>query len=86
MKLSIINFLFLLAIASLTKAETGKPMLRLWFEQPAKEWMESTPVGNGRLGAIISGGISNDRNALNEITLTSNQTPYTGYRTPGWTL
>ena len=73
MKFSIIPVLFLLTISQLTNAETGKPVLKLWYRQPAKEWMQSTPVGNGRLGAMIFGGINNDRIALNEITMWAGQ-------------
>ena len=73
MKFSIITVLFLLTISSLANAETGKPVLRLWYKQPAKEWMQATPVGNGRLGAMIFGGINNDRIALNEITMWAGQ-------------
>ncbi len=35
--------------------------------------MEATPLGNGRLGAMIFGGIKNRKIALNEITLWSGQ-------------
>ena len=64
MKFSIITVLFLLTISSLTNADTGKPVLKLWYKQPAKEWMQATPVGNGRLGAMIFGGINNDRDCI----------------------
>lgn len=43
--------------------------LKLWYEQPADRWMKATPIGNGRLGAMIFGGITNERIALNEITM-----------------
>ena len=66
---SSIPVLILLTISQLTNAEARKPVLKLWYRQPAKEWMQSTPVGNGRLGAMIFGGINNDRIALNEITM-----------------
>ncbi len=45
--------------------------LRLWYNQPASEWMESLPLGNGRLGAMIFGGIQKETIALNEITVWS---------------
>lgn len=45
----------------------------LWYKQPAKEWMGSIPVGNGRLGAMIYGGVDEETLALNEISLWSGQ-------------
>jgi len=43
--------------------------LKLWYQQPAKEWTEALPVGNGRLGAMIFGGTENERLQFNEDTL-----------------
>ena len=45
----------------------------MWYEQPAREWMEALPMGNGRLGAMVYGGIENEKIALNEITMWSGQ-------------
>ena len=47
--------------------------LTLWYEQPADEWMKAIPIGNGRLGAMLYGGIDEETIALNEITLWSGQ-------------
>src|SRR4051794_23197970 len=41
----------------------------LWYEQPANEWVEALPVGNGRLGAMVFGGLQNEHLQLNEDTL-----------------
>jgi len=43
----------------------------LWFAEPAKQWGDALPVGNGRLGAMVFGGYRNERLALNEDTLWS---------------
>ncbi len=43
--------------------------LRLWYRQPAEQWTEALPVGNGRLGAMIFGGVARERLQLNEDTL-----------------
>ena len=43
--------------------------LRLWYRQPAKIWVEALPVGNGRLGAMVYGGVGKERLQLNEDTL-----------------
>ena len=32
-------------------------LLKLWYNQPAKQWVEALPVGNGRLGAMVFGNI-----------------------------
>ena len=41
----------------------------LWYEQPAKQWVEALPVGNGRLGAMVFGGAPEERIQFNESTL-----------------
>ncbi len=38
----------------------------LWYEKPAAEWDEALPVGNGRFGAMVFGGITDERIQLNE--------------------
>ncbi|MET0497153.1 MAG: glycoside hydrolase family 95 protein [Steroidobacteraceae bacterium] len=45
--------------------------LSLWYRQPAAEWVQALPVGNGRLGAMVFGGISLERLQLNEDTFFS---------------
>jgi len=45
--------------------------LRLWYRQPAQTWNEALPVGNGRLGAMVYGGVAQEQLALNEDTLWS---------------
>ena len=42
---------------------------RLWYRQPAVPWEEALPVGNGRLGAMIFGGIAQERIQFNESTV-----------------
>lgn len=43
--------------------------LTLWYRRPAGVWTEALPVGNGRLGAMVFGGVSRERLQLNEDTL-----------------
>lgn len=42
---------------------------RLWYRYPAARWTEALPLGNGRLGAMVFGGIAEDRVQINEATL-----------------
>lgn len=41
----------------------------LWYEQPAEEWLEALPIGNGRFGAMIFGDPTNEHLQLNEDSL-----------------
>jgi alpha-L-fucosidase 2 len=40
----------------------------LWYDKPATQWYEALPVGNGRLGGMVFGGIERERISLNEDT------------------
>ncbi|MCC7492876.1 MAG: glycoside hydrolase N-terminal domain-containing protein [Fimbriimonadaceae bacterium] len=42
--------------------------LTLWYRQPARQWVEALALGNGRLGAMVFGGVSRERLQLNEDT------------------
>jgi alpha-L-fucosidase 2 len=52
-------------------AQTNK--LCLWYRQPAAKWTEALPIGNGRLGAMIFGGVTDERIQFNEDTLWTGQ-------------
>lgn len=45
----------------------------LWYDTPADEWMKSLPIGNGRLAAMVYGGIDNETIALNESSMWSGE-------------
>ena len=53
---------------SCSKAPEG-PALKLHYDAPAQYFEEALPLGNGRLGAMVYGGISEERLSLNDITL-----------------
>lgn len=60
-------FLFVLPLSLFSQ----KPDLSVSFDKPAQDFTESLPLGNGRLGALVFGGTSTNRIALNEISLWS---------------
>ena len=41
----------------------------LWYRRPAARWTEALPIGNGRLGAMVFGGIGSECWQLNEHSL-----------------
>ena len=64
----------LLSIILLSGCATSPPSKSpastvLWYEQPAEEWVEALPLGNGRLGAMVFGGVDEERLQLNEESL-----------------
>ncbi|WP_345430679.1 glycoside hydrolase family 95 protein [Actinoallomurus vinaceus] len=43
--------------------------LRLWYRGPAQEWLQALPIGNGRVGAMVFGGVDSERLQLNEDSI-----------------
>jgi len=61
-----------LSLRNLRSAETTND-LRLWYRKPAAGWLEALALGNGRLGAMVSGGFATERIYLNESSLYSEE-------------
>ncbi len=51
------------------QADAPTTPLTLWYREPAKIWEEAMPIGNGRLGAMVFGGVASERLQLNEDTI-----------------
>lgn len=68
-----------LTIAYSAIAQTRKydPNLKLWYDKPASIWEEALPLGNGKTGAMVFGGIVTERFQLNDNTL------WSGFPNPG---
>jgi len=66
----LIVWLAVTPVAAATSAENQGDLL-LWYRQPAKQWVEALPIGNGRLGAMVFGGVEKERIQLNEDTLSA---------------
>jgi len=47
----------------------------LWYDAPAPDWTWGLPLGNGRLGAMVFGGVTEDRVILNEKSVWEGVTP-----------
>lgn len=60
----------LLVVVAAGCASQGRksPALALWYASPARAWTDALPLGNGRLGAMIFGGVSVDHIQFNEET------------------
>lgn len=64
-RLFILSFSFFISKYSFSQQQD----LKLWYNQPSEKWTDALPIGNGRLGAMIFGGVDNDRVQFNEETL-----------------
>jgi len=66
----------LLALHSCTTLKADKelnPSVMLWYDKPAANWTEALPVGNGRIGAMVYGGVEKEVIQFNEETLWTGQ-------------
>jgi len=50
-------------------AKSAARRTELWYRQPAAQWVEALPVGNGRLGAMVFGGVAHERIQFNESSV-----------------
>jgi alpha-L-fucosidase 2 len=54
-----------------SQKESFSPETMIWFDAPATNFTDSTPLGNGRLGAMMFGGVNEERIVLNESSVWS---------------
>ena len=68
-----LKYIYFVCIAIITSAcskpsEIFDPEHILWYDEPAELWEETLPLGNGRLGMMPDGGITEEKIVLNEIS------------------
>ena len=57
------------AMAQTSNSGTGSGVEnnnKLWYLEPASDWMEALPIGNGKIGAMVFGGVEQEKLQLNE--------------------
>ncbi len=62
-------FLSICTNLGLSLCAQGAAGTELWYRQAAAKWEEALPLGNGRLGAMVFGGVTSERLQLNENTI-----------------
>ena len=68
-RILVIAILLVSLVCSVTAKSESRE--KLWYDYPADEFIESLVMGNGRMGAIIYGGVGKELINLNEMTLWS---------------
>lgn len=59
-----------------SSAQDKQKKLKLWYRQPALQWDHAMPIGNGRLGAMVFGGVQSEKIVLNEESIWSHDGEY----------
>ena len=54
----ILIFIFCCTSGKITAHDNS---LKLWYDKPAKQWVEALPLGNGRIGAMVFGDPAHER-------------------------
>ena len=62
----ILIFIFCCTSGKITAHDNS---LKLWYDKPAKQWVEALPLGNGRIGAMVFSDPAHERFQLNEETV-----------------
>ncbi len=52
--------------ASIPKPDSASNRNRIWASTPAESWSDAFVIGNGRIGAVIEGGVTSDSIHVNE--------------------
>ncbi len=63
------QYFLLLVISCCGMQHLSAQLLKLWYAAPAVKWTEALPLGNGRIGAMVFGGIEQEHLQFNEETL-----------------
>ncbi|MBQ2005950.1 MAG: glycoside hydrolase N-terminal domain-containing protein, partial [Bacteroidales bacterium] len=63
------NLTFLLTIVVALSASAHNEDYKLWYDEPATRFEEALPLGNGRIGLTVYGGVEQETINLNEETL-----------------
>ena len=56
-------------VLGVSQVRAAAPEFTLRYDKPAAMWTEALPIGNGRIGAMVFGGTSEERLQINEATL-----------------
>ena len=60
-----------LPLQMMAKASSSDNSTLLWYNAPARQWLEALPIGNSHLGGMVYGGTTDENIQLNEETFWS---------------
>ncbi|WP_242084532.1 glycosyl hydrolase family 95 catalytic domain-containing protein [Aestuariivivens sediminis] len=68
-RLVLFSFFMMAVLCACMKSEDRIHKLALWYTQPANDWNEALPLGNGKLGVMVFGNPINERIQLNDDSM-----------------
>ncbi|MBQ0141216.1 MAG: glycoside hydrolase family 95 protein [Prevotellaceae bacterium] len=68
---NVIKHLLTCSCVILIPFESMSAQSMLWYDKPANEWLEAVPVGNGRMGGMVYGGVEEETLQFTEETFWS---------------
>lgn len=74
--------LLLNGLAANAQAVSDRGATALWYSKPATQWLEALPIGNGRMGGMVFGGIRSEHLQFNEQSLVTGTTRTVGFYQP----
>jgi alpha-L-fucosidase 2 len=72
----------LCCLALLVFSKINAQQHSLWYAQPAKQWLQALPIGNGSLGGMVFGGVEKEQIQFNESSLITGATSIDGNAKP----
>jgi hypothetical protein len=77
--IALLQLIFVLTVKAQTAGTAARPPLVVWDDRPASTWMtEAYPMGNGRIGGMVFGGMSEEQVQFNEQSLWTGDENETG--------
>lgn len=73
---------FLCCLVLLVFSKINAQQYTLWYSQPAKQWLQALPIGNGSLGGMVFGGVEKEQIQFNESSLITGTTSIDGNEKP----
>lgn len=73
---------FLCCLVLLVFSKINAQQYTLWYAQPAKQWLQALPIGNGSLGGMVFGGVEKEQIQFNESSLITGTTSIDGNAKP----
>ena len=82
--ITVLSFVTLASVSCTEQEQQKGQTYLLHYNRPAEFFEESLPLGNGQLGALVYGGVAEDKISLNDITLWTGEPDLTPWTPDAW--